>query len=156
MELTDVRIFAFGTLARPRSDLTVNPNAHLFLHPPGIKGDGNGNIFTKLASMRQHRLVIDHGAYPMSASTSVPAYHEVCNEYVTPSTTYSRLNHPQPAPVHIKYPFFTPGGGDLRWLDSAAFDNGELCWVGGMMFVTKPLITWSSLLFNSLLLPSGS
>lgn len=76
MELADVRIFAFGTLARPRSDLTVNPNAYLFLHPPGIEGDGNGNIFTKLASMRQHRPVIDHGAYSMSTSTAVPAYRE--------------------------------------------------------------------------------
>ena len=76
VEFTDVRIFAFGTMAKPRSDLTVNLNAHLFLHPPGIEGDGNGNIFTKLASMRRNRLIIDHGAYPMSPSTSVPAYRE--------------------------------------------------------------------------------
>lgn len=137
VELTDVRVFAFGTLARPRSDHSVNPNAHLFLHPPGIEGGGNGNIFTKLASMRQRRLIIDHGAYPMSTSIPVPAY--LCNEYVTPSTTYSRLTHPQPAPVHIKYPFFTPGGGDIRWLDSVAFENGELCWVGSMMIIAQLL-----------------
>lgn len=76
MELTDVRIFALGTLARPRSDLNVNPNAHLFLHPPGIDGGGHSNRFTKLASMRRHRPVIDHGAYPMSTSTSVPVHRE--------------------------------------------------------------------------------
>lgn len=65
---------------------------------------------------------------------------QVCNEYVTPSTTYRRLTHPQPAPKHMKYPFFTPGGGDLRWLDSAAFDKRGLYWVGGMMFVTNRLL----------------
>jgi hypothetical protein len=136
VELADVRIFAFGTLARPRSDFTVNLNAHLLFHPPGIKGDGNGiSIFKKLASMRRHRLVIPH-AHTMSTSTSLPA--DLCNEYITPST-YSRLAHPQPAPVHINYPFFTPGGGDQRWSDSAASDDGGLCWVGSLMIVAQLL-----------------
>ncbi|KAJ7284135.1 hypothetical protein C8J57DRAFT_1433033 [Mycena rebaudengoi] len=35
VQLADVRILALGTLNRPRSPLTVNPNAKLFLQPPG-------------------------------------------------------------------------------------------------------------------------
>ena len=172
VELADVRIFAFGTLARPRSDLTVNLNAHFFFHPPGIKGDGNVSIFTKLASMRRHRLVSDHGVYPMSTSTSVSAYRDsffhafyyittthmdfqVCNEYITPST-YSRMTYPQPAPTHINYPFFTPGGRDLRWSELAASDDGGLFWVGSMMFVAKKSLITLLFIYIHYCRPSGS
>ena len=140
VELADVRVFAFGTLARPRSDFTVNLNAHFLFHPPGIEGDGNvSSIFKKLASMRRHRPGIPHSAHSMSTSTST--------EYITPST-YSRLTHPQPAPVHINYPFFTPGGGDRRWSDWAATDDEGLCWVGSIMFVTTHSFTWSTYLIH--------
>jgi hypothetical protein len=36
VEFADVRILAFGTLNKPRSPFSVNPNAQIFLHPPGI------------------------------------------------------------------------------------------------------------------------
>ncbi|KAJ7639058.1 hypothetical protein FB45DRAFT_739716 [Roridomyces roridus] len=41
VQFADVRILALGTLNRPRSPLTVNANAKIFLHPPGIEFDHN-------------------------------------------------------------------------------------------------------------------
>ena len=37
VELTDVRIIAFGVLNKPRGSTTANTNARLLLHPPGIE-----------------------------------------------------------------------------------------------------------------------
>ncbi|KAF8165556.1 hypothetical protein B0H34DRAFT_689562 [Crassisporium funariophilum] len=134
VELADVRIFAFGTLGKPRSNLTVNPNAQIFLQPPGIQAGEEEHMLSKLVAMRkQHSLVDDHGVYPMSPSMSVPTY--LSNEYISPSTTYTRLTHPQPAPSHAKYPLFTPGGGDTRWCGSVALEEEGLHWVGALMHV---------------------
>lgn len=36
VEFTDVRILAFGALGEPHT-MFRNPNAHIFLHPPGIE-----------------------------------------------------------------------------------------------------------------------
>ncbi|KAJ6538573.1 hypothetical protein DFH09DRAFT_1177262 [Mycena vulgaris] len=41
VQFADVRVLALGTLNRPRSPLTVNPNAKAFLHPPGIGSDSD-------------------------------------------------------------------------------------------------------------------
>ncbi|KAK0482074.1 hypothetical protein EDD18DRAFT_1312063 [Armillaria luteobubalina] len=56
--LADVRILTFGTLNRPRSTLMVNPNAHVFLHPPGIEADEND---TNPRMQRTDHPVTDHG-----------------------------------------------------------------------------------------------
>ncbi len=61
--IADVRILAFGTLHRPRSTLMVNPNAHMFLHPPGI--DMEESDIKRRISRIDH-LVTDHGVYPMN------------------------------------------------------------------------------------------
>ena len=37
VELTDVRIIALGVLNKPRGPTSINTNARLFLHPPGIE-----------------------------------------------------------------------------------------------------------------------
>lgn len=40
VEFRDVRIIALGVLSKPRSSFSVNQNARLLLHPPGMtKGD---------------------------------------------------------------------------------------------------------------------
>lgn len=59
----------------------------------------------------------------------------VFKEYRNPSTTYRRLTHPEPAPTHVNYPFFTSGGGDLRWLDLGEMEEKDLHWVGGLLSV---------------------
>lgn len=35
-----MRILAFGVLNRPRGKYTINDNARIFLHPPGIEREG--------------------------------------------------------------------------------------------------------------------
>ena len=39
VEFADVRILALGVLNKPRSSLTVNRNARILLHPPGVQKD---------------------------------------------------------------------------------------------------------------------
>ncbi|KAK0230639.1 hypothetical protein IW262DRAFT_1339509 [Armillaria fumosa] len=126
--LADVRILAFGTLNRPRSTLMVNPNAHIFLHPPGIEADEND------ANPRMQRTdhpVTDHGVYPMSDEPDNQLTYQVT------SHSYTRLTHPLPAVSHFDYPWFTSGGSDKRWLGSGAEEEEGLCWVGGLMVVTQ-------------------
>ncbi len=41
----------------------VNPNAHIFLHPPGIEADEND---TNPRMQRTDHHVTDHGVYPLS------------------------------------------------------------------------------------------
>ncbi|KAE9409971.1 hypothetical protein BT96DRAFT_462336 [Gymnopus androsaceus JB14] len=124
VQLADVRILAFGTLDRPRSTLTVNPNAHTFLHPPGIDD---------LQSLRSNRVVTDHGVYPLGPdSADYPGVSP-------PSIDFSRLTHPLPAPSHRNYPWYTPGGGDKRWLGSGEDEEEGLKWVGGLMIIAQIL-----------------
>ncbi|KAG6830328.1 hypothetical protein H0H92_001263 [Tricholoma furcatifolium] len=130
-EFADVRILAFGTLNRPRSTLTFNPNAHLFLHPPNI-GPGcldEGSQRYSVSSM--NTLIEDHGVYPLNNLT-MPAY-----TYIPAPYTYTRLLHPLPAPSHTNYPFYTPGGGDKRWLGEGEIEEEGLRWVGGLMIIAQ-------------------
>jgi len=66
------------------------------------------------------------------------------------STAYTKLIYPTPAPSHAKYPFYTAGGGDKRWLMSGEEEEEGLFWVGGLMYVplrfepAQGLSPWSS------------
>ncbi|CAA7260066.1 unnamed protein product [Cyclocybe aegerita] len=135
VELADVRILAFGTLAKPRSHFLVNPNAHIFLNPPGVSDKGHVNFFSKMAAKQKgFSLIDDHGVYPMS-NAAIPAY--LFREYSSPTTSYTRMTYPQPAPTHANYPFFTPGGGDARWIEQDEIEQEGLHWVGAMMIVAQ-------------------
>jgi hypothetical protein len=70
VRFADVQILAFGTLNRP-STLTVNPNAHIFLHPPGVDADG---IHTPLSTPKLRDVVEDHGVYPVYDKSWFPPY----------------------------------------------------------------------------------
>ncbi|KAJ3828104.1 hypothetical protein F5880DRAFT_1029998 [Lentinula raphanica] len=122
VQLADVRIIALGTLNRPRSTLTVNPNAHTFLHPPGIDD---------LQTLRNNRVVTDHGVYPLGPDTA--DYPGVS----PPSIDFSKMTHPLPASSHHDYPWYTPGGGDKRWLGSGEVEEEGLKWVGGLMIIAQ-------------------
>ncbi|KAG6903413.1 hypothetical protein C0995_005436 [Termitomyces sp. Mi166 len=132
VEFADVRILAFGTLNRPRSILTVNPNAHMFLYPPGI-GPGPDCLVDALRSYSvssMSTLVEDHGVYPIHNSTPT-------HTYIPPLETYVRPLYPIPAPSHSNYPYYTPGGGDKRWLEESEIEEEGLRWVGGLMIVAQ-------------------
>jgi len=58
VSFTDARVLAFGTLNRPRSHFTVNPNARNLLHPPGIEKsnvapDSTGDLSTNTEYQRE-------------------------------------------------------------------------------------------------------
>ncbi|KAF5358927.1 hypothetical protein D9758_004842 [Tetrapyrgos nigripes] len=129
VQLQDVRILALGTLNSPRSTLTVNPNAHSFLHPPGIT-----NLDGYIEPPRNPRAVTDHGVYPLSPDS--PHYPRVS----LPSLDYEHMIHPLPAKSHANYPWYTPGGEDKRWLGSGEVEEEGLKWVGGLLIVAQ-LIT---------------
>ena len=51
IEFKDVRIIALGVLSKPRSSFSINSNARLFLHPPGItKGEEEETVPSDAAS----------------------------------------------------------------------------------------------------------
>ncbi|KAF9443324.1 hypothetical protein P691DRAFT_738030 [Macrolepiota fuliginosa MF-IS2] len=137
LELADVRIIAYGTLDRPRTTLDINPNAHMFLHPPGIEqGEARRNIIRRNFSNAED-FIQDYGVYPLMSVTSVPNY--LSQEYQITTNTYAKLQHPMPAPVHADYPFYTPGGGDRRWIGMPETKDG-LHWVGGLMLVAQLIV----------------
>ncbi|KAJ7129420.1 hypothetical protein C8R44DRAFT_776753 [Mycena epipterygia] len=65
VQFADVRVLALGTLTRPRSPLTVNPNAKAFLHPPGIDSDSDTSATTTMYSRLKYPLPAQiHVNYP--------------------------------------------------------------------------------------------
>lgn len=131
VELADIRVLALGTLNRPRSTLTINPNAHIFLHPPGVDAD---DMHAHHSTPKLSDLVEDHGVYPVHDESWLPPYPSYAS-----SATYTRLVHPLPALSHINYPFYTPGGEDKRWLGSGQVEEEGLRWVGGLMIIAQML-----------------
>jgi hypothetical protein len=99
-------------LNNPRGAFTINRNARAFLHPPGIEiasdqAGGGGSSGPASGSNARNR-------------------HQ-----------YERLTHPLPALSHAAYPFYTPGGGDKRWLMSGTLEEEGQQWVGGLMSVCR-------------------
>ncbi|KAH7916270.1 hypothetical protein BJ138DRAFT_596179 [Hygrophoropsis aurantiaca] len=120
----DVRIIALGVLNRPRTSLTVNRNARILLHPPGVEGCENRRISDDDASVNN------------SPETSSDQMH---GNYGAPrfQPAYDRLTHPLPSHSHRNYPFYTSGGGDKRWIGSGSFEEEGLDWVGGLMLTAQ-------------------
>lgn len=117
-----MRILALGTLNNPRGAFTVNRNARAFLHPPDIE------------------IALDRASGGGSSGPVVGTQSRSCYPY-------ERLTHPRPALSHAAYPFYTPGGGDKRWLTSGDLEEEGKQWVGGLMSVQR-----SSLIPTTLLL----
>jgi len=108
-----VRILALGVLNNPRGAFTVNRNARAFLHPPGIE-------------MTSEKAGGGGGGSSHPADSKSRNHHQ-----------YEWLTHPLPALSHAEYPFFTPGGGDKRWLISETVEEEGKQWVGGLMLVYR-------------------
>ena len=108
-----MRILALGVLNNPRGAFTVNRNARAFLHPPGIE-------------MTSGKCADDDSSSPGWEGKSRSHYQ------------YERLTHPLPALSHAAFPFYTPGGGDKRWLMSETVEEEGRQWVGGLMSVYLP------------------
>ncbi|PFH51290.1 hypothetical protein AMATHDRAFT_75022 [Amanita thiersii Skay4041] len=129
VQLADVRILAFGTLSK-RTRLSVNPNAHGFLHPPGIEKD---NDQIQHPYLQSNDLINDYGVYPSQSRAGTSLNHP------RDPVLYTRLRYPLPALIHENYPFYTPGGGDNRWFGSGEVEEDGLQWVGRMLIVAQIL-----------------
>jgi len=137
VSFADVRILAFGTLNKPRSPFSVNPNARIFLHPYGIDAEGASSDDR---SDRSSRISIDSRmSIGREGSRSTFNSSLVDPGYQALPTSYTRLMYPLPSPSHANYPFHTPGGGDKRWLGSGEVEEEGLQWVGGLMIIAQLL-----------------
>ncbi|KAL0067664.1 hypothetical protein AAF712_005379 [Marasmius tenuissimus] len=119
VQLADARIIAFGVLNRTlRRTLTMNPNAQIFLHPPGAE--------TYRTQPAEQYAVADHGVYPLLSNAG--------NDPQSLDVDLAQMTHPLPALSHANYPWYTPGGSDKRWLD---LEEDGFQWIGGMMILTQ-------------------
>ncbi|PIL37342.1 hypothetical protein GSI_01035 [Ganoderma sinense ZZ0214-1] len=132
IEFRDVRIIALGVLSKPRSSFSVNQNARILLHPPGMtKGDD------EVASAQAgHVSEGSEESFSPVLETPLPAR---AVHPINVKDTYRLLTQPLPSPCHSNYPFYTPGGEDKRWLGNEEVEEGGRQWVGPMMLTAQLL-----------------
>ncbi|KAI9068514.1 hypothetical protein FKP32DRAFT_1561537 [Trametes sanguinea] len=133
VEFRDVRIIVLGVLSKPRSAFSVNQNARLLLHPPGIT---KGEDEEPLPSDETASAEGSDESFLSTLDVPVPIRNTVVRN---PKDIYRELIHPLPSKSHARYPFYTPGGEDKRWLGSEELEEGGRQWVGPML-VTAQLI----------------
>ncbi|OBZ76557.1 hypothetical protein A0H81_03858 [Grifola frondosa] len=134
VEFADVRILALGVLNKPRSSFTVNHNARIFLHPPGTdKGEDEDE-----PSIAERSSVISDKSF-VSALSHVAEQSESTSTGRHPNLNdvYRRLTYPTTSLSHANYPFYTPGGGDKRWLGSNELEERGMQWVGSLMLTVQ-------------------
>ncbi|EJF62387.1 hypothetical protein DICSQDRAFT_104907 [Dichomitus squalens LYAD-421 SS1] len=130
VEFRDVRIIALGVLSKPRSYFSINQNARLLLHPPGMtKGDD------EVASAQAgHVSEGSDESFPPVLETPLPI--RVAHP-INVKDVYRPLTHPLPSPCHANYPFYTFGGEDKRWLGNEEMEEGGRQWIGPMMLTAQ-------------------
>jgi hypothetical protein len=69
----DIRILVFGTMTRPRSQASVNENAHLLLNPPGIDPRETLCSLAGTVTVGGNTAIDDHGVYPTLLDSSGPS-----------------------------------------------------------------------------------
>ncbi|KAI5119587.1 hypothetical protein M0805_005759 [Coniferiporia weirii] len=121
VEFTDVRILALGVLCKPRSTFSINENARMLLHPPGVHKD------------EDEAAILDGNMRMLSRDT---------NHFNPPpaNSEYAPLMHPRPSSSHTNYPLFTAGGEDVRWTGEGMMEEHGNYWVGGLL-LTAQLVT---------------
>ena len=135
VEFADVRILALGVLNNPRSNFSVNDNAHALLHPPGVwKSDGSGDVE---CTSTMHTCASSEGSTVQQDFGMTSLLYSIELLHVLFSLAdYDILTCPQPLPSHLNYPLFTPGGKDCRWVSSGGVDEHGQRWVGVMLYVS--------------------
>ena len=118
VQLADVRVLALGVLNKPRSSLSINENARIFLRPPEHVGEN-----TRIESDSGHRV-----------RTSCDGFGRPSSSRGTSDDVLEVMRYPQPAPSHRNYPRYTPGGKDRRWIDDNVFEEDGVRWVGGLLY----------------------
>lgn len=132
VEFRDVRIIALGVLSKPRSSFSVNQNARLLLHPPGMtKGDDE-------VTSGQAGHVSEGSEESFSPVLETPLPVRTVHP-INVKDTYRLLTQPMPSTCHANYPFYTPGGEDKRWLGNEEMEEGGRQWVGPMMLTAQLL-----------------
>ncbi|KAF9651080.1 hypothetical protein BDM02DRAFT_3163826 [Thelephora ganbajun] len=117
VQFADVRVLAFGVRNTPKTSFSVNDNAWLLLHPPKV------------------RLPNEIEEVPTEEPDMIE--DEVEDPTVPDPTAPGRLRYPTPALGHRKYPMYTPGGLDRRWINEFELEHSHVKWVGNMMLVAQ-------------------
>ncbi|KAI0722757.1 hypothetical protein C8Q76DRAFT_835970 [Earliella scabrosa] len=130
VEFRDVRIIAFGVLSKPRSSFSVNPNARSFLHPPGMTKGADEDLHTSSSA----RSISEGSEESYIVPVSPPERPALA---VNLRDTYRQLTHPLPSDGHANYPFYTPGGGDKRWLGNEEMEENDRQWIGPMLITAQ-------------------
>ncbi|TFK85434.1 hypothetical protein K466DRAFT_494726 [Polyporus arcularius HHB13444] len=136
VEFRDVRIIALGVLSKPRSSFSVNQNARLLLHPPGVTKGADEGAHAAPAAAGNVSEGSEEG-FPIA-----PLHLSVVGRTaraINLKDAYRPLARPLPSPCHANYPFYTPGGEDKRWLGNEDLEENGRQWVGPMM-ITAQLI----------------
>jgi len=131
VEFADVRVIALGVLHKPRSSFTINKNARILLHPPGIEKDEPPTVEDS-ASWHSARSSISSEASQIFSPVPPARPYDI-------TQTYRRLMYPIPVSSHSNYPLYTPSGEDKRWFGTGQTEEGGRQWVGGLM-ITAQLI----------------
>ncbi|KAI0692261.1 hypothetical protein BC835DRAFT_1416653 [Cytidiella melzeri] len=124
VELIDIRIIALGVLNKPRGPTSVNSNARLFLHPPGIENE--------MAEVAPATIPPDDNG--MAAADRVDHPPQFIGDI---HQIYRNMTHPLPARCHANYPFFTPSGEDKRWMIKDDLEEEGMQWVGPLMITAQ-------------------
>ncbi|PSR93757.1 hypothetical protein PHLCEN_2v4652 [Hermanssonia centrifuga] len=124
VELADVRIIALGVLNKPRGSTTLNYNARIFLHPPGVEKTETAETPPENNTSAGPSTVGDDSTHRSRRPADI-------------NQVYRNMMHPTPARSHDNYPFYTPGGEDRRWIGSGEFEEGGMQWVGGLMLTAQ-------------------
>ncbi|CDO73759.1 hypothetical protein BN946_scf185015.g87 [Trametes cinnabarina] len=133
VEFKDVRIIVLGVLSKPRSAFSVNQNARLLLHPPGItKGEEEEPVPSEETASTEG----SDESFSSPVDLPVPTRNALVKN---PKDIYRKMTHPLPSKSHTRYPFYTPSGEDKRWLGTQELEEGGRQWVGPML-VTAQLI----------------
>ncbi|KAI0082367.1 hypothetical protein K474DRAFT_1702890 [Panus rudis PR-1116 ss-1] len=136
IQFTDVRIIALGVLHKPRGSFSINHNARILLHPPGIEklsaDDDSDLVEVEWQSTHSQQSSVTTVEVVRPTDPQLPA---LTQSYL--DQTYRRLAYPLPSLSHANYPFYTPSGEDKRWFGTGESEEDGRQWVGGLMLTAQ-------------------
>jgi len=128
-----VRVLAFGVHNTPKTSFSVNGNAWFLFHPPNVRLPNEiEEVPTDEPDMIEGEVEDPSVPSTWHGSKQNLQYVNVEHRHVDPASP-GRLRYPTPAPGYRKYPMYTPGGLDRRWVNEFELGRSDVKWVGILM-----------------------